>query len=241
MFIMNKISFILNKISRVIYLITPSEFRNIYPKHYTLEQKLQDNLVDETFNCFKEHLKNSMLFKDNWKTREYAITTSLLNDKDKENYYLEFGVYKGTSANYFSKYVKKLYIFDSFEGLREDWVTTTRAKGSMNLNKQIPKLNPNIEPVVGWVEDTLDDFLKKHNPKINFVHLDMDNYRPTKFTLEKLKPYLVKNAIILFDELYNYAGWENGEYKALKEVFKEDEFEYRAFTISAQQCAIQVK
>ena len=28
----------------------------------------------------------------------------------------------GTSANFFSKFVNKLYCFDSFEGLKEDWV-----------------------------------------------------------------------------------------------------------------------
>jgi hypothetical protein len=82
---------------------------------------------------------------------------------------------------------------------------------------------------VGWVEDTLEEFLIKHNPKINFVHLDMDTYSPTKFTMEKLKPYLVKDAIILFDQLYNYIGWENGEYKALKEALNENEFEYKGF------------
>jgi hypothetical protein len=109
------------------------------------------------------------------------------------------------------------------------------------LNKKIPRLNSNVTPIVGWVEDTLDDFLKQHNPKINFVHLDMDTYKSTKFTLEKLKPYLVKNAIILFDELYNYVGWEDGEYKALNEVFKENEFEYKAFTIHTDKAVIQIK
>ena len=71
--------------------------------------------------------------------------------------------------------------------------------------------------------------------------MDMDTYNPTKFTLEKLKPYLVKDAVILFDELYNYPGWRNGEYKALMEVFKEDEFKYRAFVINNVRCAIQIK
>ena len=114
-------------------------------------------------------------------------------------------------------------------------------KGKFNLNKQIPKLNSNVEPIVGWVEDTLDDFLKKHNPKINFVHFDMDTYSPTKFTLEKIKPYLVKDAILVFDELFNFIGWENGEYKALNEVFKESEFVYRAFRVNAEQSVIQIK
>lgn len=70
--------------------------------------------------------------------------------------------------------------------------------------------------------------------------MDMDTYGPTKFALEKLKPYLVKNAIIIFDELYNYIGWENGEYKALKEVFKESEFEYKAFNLSGKLCVVQL-
>ena len=90
------------------------------------------------------------------------------------------------------------------------------------------------------MEDTLDDFLKKHNPKINFVHLDMDTYNPSKFTLEKIKPYLVKGSIILFDELYNYIGWKNGEFKALNEVFNENEFEYKAFNVNTKQCVIQI-
>ena len=108
------------------------------------------------------------------------------------------------------------------------------------MNKKIPKLNSNIEPIVGWVNDTLDDFLKEHNPKIRFVHFDMDLYAPTKFTLEKIKPFLEKGAIIIFDELFNYIGWEEGEYKALNEVFEESEFKYRAFNIGASNSVIQI-
>ena len=31
---------------------------------------------------------------------------------------------------------------------------------------------------------------------------------------------MAKDSIIIFDELYNYPGWDVGEYKALKEVFR---------------------
>jgi hypothetical protein len=234
------IKFILLKISRVIFWITPREFTPP-PKKSILQIKLDENLYDETFNHFKEHIKQSILFDNNWKVREYAIKTSLLNDKNKEFYYLEFGTWRGRSANFFSKYVKKLYVFDSFEGLKEDWVGTNKPKGYFNLNKKIPTLNSNVEPNVGWVEDTLEDFLKKHNPKINFVHLDMDNFSPTKFTLEKIKPYLVKDAIILFDELYNYLGWEEGEYKALNEVFSKDEYRFKSFNLKGVNSCIQIK
>ena len=229
---------ILLKISRVIFFIIPEEFRN---RDYDLHQKLKSDLTEETLVNFKVHLKKSILFGDPCKVREYAIKTSLLNDKNKEFYYLEFGVWQGTSANFFSKYVKKLYVFDSFEGLKEDWVGTNKSKGHFNLNKKIPTLNSNVEPTVGWVEDTLEEFLKKHNPKINFVHLDMDTYSPTKFTLEKIKPYLVKDAIILFDELYNFLGWEEGEYKALNEVFSENEYRFKSFALKGKNSCIQIK
>ncbi|MAH99209.1 MAG: hypothetical protein CMA12_07725 [Euryarchaeota archaeon] len=232
-----KIKSLLRRISRVIYLMIPIEYKS----KLTLQKKINDNLVEETFDNFKEHFKKSLILDDTWDVREYAIKTAVSNDKNNEFYNLEFGVYQGTSANYFSKYVKKLYAFDGFQGLKEDWLGTNQMKGSVDLNKKVPKLNSNVEPIVGWVEDTLEDFLEKHNPKINFVHLDMDTYNPTKFTLERIKPYLVKNAIILFDELYNYVGWQHGEYKALKEVFRDDEFEYKAFALNSVRCAIQIK
>ena len=230
-----KISRFIYLITKVVSLITPQELRT------KLKLKLEENLVEETFQNFKEYLKKSLIFDNVEKIREYAIETSLINDKNKEYYYLELGVFVGTSANFFSKYINKLYVFDSFEGLKEDWAGTAGSKGTFNLNKKIPKLNSNVEPIVGWVEDNLEDFLKKHNPKVNFVHLDMDTYSSTKFALEKLKPYLVKDAIIIFDALYHYIGWEHGEYKALKEIFKEEEFEYKAFMINSEQSVIQVK
>ena len=34
--------------------------------------------------------------------------------------------------------------------------------------------------------------------------MDLDTMSLSKFVLEKIKPFLTKNAIILFDELYNY-------------------------------------
>ena len=248
------IKFLLKKLSRLIYLIyiikehiipvelkSKSKTKLILKSKLKLKEKLDNNLADETYSHFKKYFEKSVLFEDVLKIREYAIKSSLLNDKNKEYYYLEFGVFKGKSSNYFSKFVNDFYCFDSFEGLKEDWIGTPDAKGTFSLNKEIPKLNSNIKPIVGWVEDTLDDFLKEHNPKINFVHFDMDTYSPTKFALERIKPYLVKNSILIFDELYHFVGWKDGEYKAFKEVFNENEFEYKAFNINGQISVVQIK
>ena len=93
----------------------------------------------------------------------------------------------------------------------------------------------------GLVQDTLVDFLSKiKNSKINFVHIDLDTYESTKFVLEKIKPHLKKNAILLFDELYNFSGWDQGEYKALRDVFNENEYKFLAFSKSSCQAVIQI-
>ena len=162
-----KISRVIYLIYRVIYFLIPIELRSklefkLQSKLKSkLQLKLEDNLVNETTIHFNKHFKKSLLFDDKWKIREHAIKTSLLNDKNKEYYYLEFGVFEGMTANYFSKLVKKLYCFDSFEGLKEDWAGTSDPKSAFNLNKKVPKLNSNVEPIVGWVEDTLEVFFKK--------------------------------------------------------------------------------
>ena len=196
--------------------------------------------INESEEHFKKYIEKGVVFHTASEIREYAIKNAIFNDKEKNNFYLEFGVFKGRTANFFSKFINKLYAFDSFEGLKEEW-SGTLPKGWFNLNKQIPKLNKNIELVVGWIQDSLEDFLKKHNPKINFVHMDLDTYESTKYALEKIKPYLVKNATLIFDELYNFPGWRDGEYKALTEVFTDNEYVFKAFNVKDCQTVIQIK
>ncbi len=232
---------ILYYLSRIIVRIIPHEIRS--PELFYIERNLMEDMKREVYEIFAEELKKSIRFNNIPLIQKYALDLAKENENkleiEEDLFYLEFGVYKGGTANFFSKFVKKLYAFDSFQGFREEW-EGNRPKGDYDLNKKVPKLNSNIEPVVGYVEDTLDDFLKKHNPKINFVHMDMDLYNPSKFTLERIKPYLQKGAIILFDELYNHINWKEGEYKALKETFEDSEYKYKAFNIMGDQVAIQI-
>ena len=195
--------------------------------------------IKKCYENFKSHFPKSILLnhKDYYK---FIIERAKKNDKFNKKFYLEFGVFKGTTINFFSKYVNTIYGFDSFEGLKEDWVGTGHPQGYFNLNKKLPNLNKNVISVVGWVQDTLVPFLEKNKPEINFVNMDVDTYESTKFVLTKIKPYLVKNCIIAFDELYNYSGWEVGEYKALKETFNDNEYKYVCFCRDGQQVMIQV-
>jgi hypothetical protein len=229
-----------NSISRVIYRLIPHEFRKRKVNEYSAMDMYFIEEKEKCYNHFKKYFRNSMLLRVPI-LRNYAIKEAIKNETKEDDYtYLEFGVYKGDTANFFSKYVNKLYAFDSFEGLREDWVGSQSPAGTFNLDKKIPKLNTNVTPIVGWVQDTLDNFLEEKKPKINFVHMDMDTYETSKFILTKIKPYLNNDAIILFDDLWWHPGWEVGEYKALKEVFNDDEYEFKAFAIYGEQVVIKL-
>lgn len=199
--------------------------------------------VLKSHNYFKKFFSKSLFFDNQDLQREYSIKKALEIDKKKDFYYLEFGVWKGDSINFFSKILDKqlIYGFDSFEGLKEDWLGgyINHPKGRYSLKKKLPRFNKNVRIIEGWVENTLPNYLIEHKPKINFVHMDVDIYESSKFILEKIKPFLVNNAIILFDELFDYPGWEEGEHKALIESFEDNEYKYLAFNKFFNQATIR--
>lgn len=209
------------------------------PGYYAYNRFIEEEL-NYSYNYFKKYFYTS-IFLPQERLRKYAIKRALENDPDKKHFYIEFGVYKGTSINFFSKILKKeIYGFDSFEGFNEDWIGHAHAKGDFSMNKNIPQLEKNVKLEIGWVQDTLPRFIEKKNkPKINFIHMDMDTYGTSKFILENIKPHLIKGSIICFDELYNFEGWKVGEFKALTEVFKPEEYKYLCFSSDGAQVVIE--
>ena len=69
--------------------------------------------------------------------------------------------------------------------------------------------------------------------------MDIDNFTATKFILEMIKPQLNDKAIIVFDEYYNFQGWKFGEFKAFSELFSENEFVYKCFSVDGEQVVIE--
>ena len=83
----------------------------------------------------------------------------------------------------------------------------------------------------GFVEETLEPFMKtKPSENISFIHIDTDTYSPAKTILSLLKPVMKKGSVVLFDELCGYPNWRSHEYRALKEVFSDDEYEFIGFS-----------
>ncbi|MFL2889897.1 MAG: class I SAM-dependent methyltransferase [Pelagibacteraceae bacterium] len=203
-----------------------------------------ENLSLDCYNFFKSDMKKSSIFLKPKDIRKFSVSKAVKNNNKRDNLFLEFGVFRGESINIFSDILIRenltIYGFDSFEGLEEDWnMNEYNPVGTFSLNKKIPRVKKNVTLIKGKVQETLIQFLEKNSSKkIAFAHLDMDTYTPTKFTLLKIKPFLMKGSVILFDQLYGYPNWEENEFKALKEVFNDNDFKYIAFCES--EVAIEI-
>jgi len=74
------------------------------------------------------------------------------------------------------------------------------------------------EIVKGDACETLPKYLLEHpETVIALIMLDYDVYKPTKVTLEAIKPHLTKGSIIILDEV-NHVDWK-GETLSLQESF----------------------
>ena len=201
--------------------------------------------IQESYEYFKIYFSKAILSDNAEDVRDFAIKEAIKNSSNND-FFIEFGVFTARTINSFAKTLNKhnfnIYGFDSFEGLSHNWYGSVRHhsifSGVFKVDS-IPQTDQNVSLVKGRVEDTLNPFLEKHKPNIMFVHLDLDIYHPTKHVLSNIKKYCKSGTIILFDELYGYAGWQEHEFKALNEVFHIDEYEFIAF--SKLQAAIKLK
>ncbi len=142
--------------------------------------------------------------------------------------WLEFGVASGRTINYISQFTHEtVYGFDSFEGLPEKW-RDGFDKGAFNRHGHLPQVNPNVQLIKGWFNDTLLPFIQSQNKKVSFIHMDADLYSSTKYIFDVLKDYIDQDCVIVFDELVNYHGFDGdtGELKAFYEFITENQVDY---------------
>jgi len=136
-------------------------------------------------------------------------------------------VFSGKTINLMSEHCpkdRKVYGFDTFEGLPEDWRNKFK-KGHFDCKGKLPRVNANVKLVKGLFQDTLEPFLAEHSgPEDSHVavaHLDADLYSATIYVLRVLAPRIVPGTMLVFDELINYNGFEDHEWKALLEAVEE--------------------
>ncbi len=119
--------------------------------------------------------------------------------------YLEFGVHKGESIRWWTKFNTHkdslFWGFDSFEGLPEFW-NPSAEKGKFSTGGKTPDIaDPRCSFKVGWFNNTLLRFLNETDlPHRRVIHLDADLYSSTLFVLTTLAPRLKPGDILIFDE-----------------------------------------
>ena len=168
-----------------------------------------------------------------------------------DGFILEMGVCTGRTINFIAALNprKVIYGFDSFCGLPESWNARTDfdiPKGffAFKDSRQRPPVLHNVRLVVGLFQDTLPRFRQEilGNAPISLLHIDCDIYSSTKTILSELRNNIVEGTIILFDELYNYPGYEHHEFKAFQEFLESQNkvAEYIAFNTKWEQVAVRI-
>lgn len=164
--------------------------------------------------------------------------------------FLEMGVCTGRTINFIAALnpTKIIYGFDSFKGLPQEWKRpdTVVPEGAFSLKnaKFKPPVLRNVSLVVGLFQNTLPEFREnvlKDNP-IAFLHIDCDIYSSTSEVFSHLGKNIVSGTIVLFDELYNYPGYQDHEFKALMEflTLTGKHVDYLAFNQYTGQVAVKI-
>lgn len=152
---------------------------------------------------------------------------------------LEFGVFRGDSLRSIMdgklNRNKKVFGFDSFEGLPENWEGTVCDKGMFSTNGNVPIIE-GVEFYKGWFENTIPEYLKDHKKEIiSVLHVDCDLYSSTKTVLYSLNHLIVPGTIICFDEWFYTKSdgklFDDHECKCFNEWVKDNsrKFEYIDF------------
>ena len=190
-----------------------------------------------------EYVARNMRLARNLKQAD-ALLEFALEQCSVEGLVLEFGVYQGNSLRRIAAQVgqdRRVYGFDSFEGLPEDW-TDFQRKGRFSLGGVAPEFDePNVSLVPGWFERTLPSFLAAHAGPARFIHADADLYASTVTILGALRERIVPGTIIVFDEYFNYPGWEQHEFRAFQEFIRAAGLRYEYLGFASGESAVAVR
>jgi len=182
------------------------------------------------------HMQDALVRNDRFDLLTYALRAA-----PSEGLILEFGVEKGASLRHLAGLTPRtVHGFDSFEGLPGDWGGTKEAKGAFDLKGRLPKHPSNAQLHVGWFDTTLPKFLATTPEQAALIHVDCDIYSSTVTIFESLKDRIRPGTVIVFDEYFNYPGWQNHEYKAFQEFIAATGHKYQYLGFSAEKGHVAV-
>jgi len=203
-----------------------------------IERKLQEIALEETAQFVAQHMGGVPSFGNDFDLLQHAWKYV---KPEARGLICEFGVWRGTTVNFIASLTPQMvYGFDSFEGLPEDWRDGFK-KGRFRVSR-LPKVPSNVQLIKGWFHETLPGFLAEHKEPAIFLHVDCDLYSSARTVLELLRDRIQPGTVIVFDEFFNYPGWQQGEYKAFNEFMavKGQRFEWLGYCRYHEQVALRM-
>ncbi|WP_430335174.1 class I SAM-dependent methyltransferase [Rhodococcus sp. ACT016] len=186
-----------------------------------------------------DHMSKAPVFWHPHETLRYA-----LDQVKVDGLALEFGVASGTTLRIITESLcatgHEVWGFDVWTGLPEAWRTGFPA-GEF-AQQSMPSV-PGAQLVSGLFEDTLPGFLADHPGPVAFAHLDADLYSSTRTVLELIGDRLVPGSVLVFDEYFNYPGWQSHEHRAWTEFVTRTgvEFDYLSYTANNEQVVVRLR
>lgn len=211
-------------------------YTDVIDTDFTATRLASESTADYIINNMRAvpNFENDYDFHD-WIARTQTTGSGLV---------LEFGVATGRTLNHFARIFDRQAVhgFDSFEGLPEDW--TSRMPKGFFKRSGLPSVRDNCKLHVGWFDETLPPFKKEvKDQPIQLLHVDCDLYSSTVTILTELRKNIVPGTVIVFDEYFNYPGWQLDEFRAWQEFVAKNaiKYEYIGYVSRHQKVAVRVK
>jgi hypothetical protein len=160
-----------------------------------------------------------------------------------DGHFLEFGVYSGGTIRHIARRKPNVTIhgFDSFEGLPEAWGGFSLGRSAFSRQGQLPRVPGNVILHKGWFNETIPPWCVSSTGPVRFLHVDCDLYSSTVDIFAALRDRIQAGTIILFDEYFNYPGWERHEFKAWQEFVAAHAVDYEYVGYARQQALVRVR
>jgi hypothetical protein len=153
---------------------------------------------------------------------------------------VELGVFKGATIRFIAQRIgtgRAVHGFDTFTGLPTRW---TGNSNMFDAHGRLPRVPANVELHVGLFDDTVPGWVEANTDQVALVHVDCDIYESARSGLEALAPVIGEGTVIVFDEYFNYPGWQEHEFKAFQELVKERGLSYSYIGYSRIAVAVRI-
>lgn len=168
------------------------------------------------------------------------LLSQCIKEAKIEGLYLEFGVFSGRTINHLASLTDQtVHGFDSFKGIPEEWNSVPA--GTFSTNGKLPPVADNVDLHVGYFDETLPAFVDEFSDNVAFLHIDSDLYSSARTVLTELKDRIKAGTVIVFDEYFNYPGWQNHEFKAYKEFIHKTGLQYEYIAFCSRGFSVGVK